>query len=807
MHDFFQDLRYGTRLLLKRPGFSLIAVTTLALGIGANLTIFSFVDTLFFRPLPVQNPYQLVNVGGTRNGHGEGFYAYPSYAYLRDHSRSFESLVAHYSTAPLNIVSDGDSWEAQGAVVSANYFSTLGIRPLLGRFFLAEEDTVPDRDAVAVVSARLWHERFEADPSILEKDVWINGTVFRIIGVTPESFEGAQVGYMNDMWIPTMMLRLGYRWCDALNDADCCPLQILGRLAPDRTMAEAQTELSVLAVQLAAAYPEERGRDVQLSPAVGIRVSDRAERSRQMQLLLAVTGVLLLIACANVAGLLLVRGAARRKEIAVRLCMGAGRARLVRQFLNESFIIAGLGGALGLMLSVWGKDILLAVYTSEPRAYDLSLNPRVLTGSFLLTVLTAFLFGLMPAVQASGQDVISALKDESGRQSVRHSRWRNILVVGQVGLSLALLVSAGLLVRSAAYIRAGGNFDPSDVAVLRLRPRLLSYGPDKAQALTREVIRRLDALPGVKSVSFATGIGLAWLSKGNVLVRLPEETISSPEDEREVGYHEIAPRFFETLKIPLLEGRDFNQGDNAGSPRVTIINETLARRLWPDGSAVGRNLIVDSEPRQVVGVFKDAQLRSALEGPSPFLYVPFWQTRQTDVRIVVRVTGDPQTMLPLLRREISSVDSNVPITEEMAMTDQVNDEYRPVILIGSVAVCAGLIALLLSMVGLYSVLALAMTQRTREMGIRIALGAQNLDVIKLVVGQGMRLVLIGVGVGLGAAVVLSRIMANLLFGVSAMDPATFVLVASLLAGVSLVACYLPARRATNVDPMEALRYE
>jgi len=808
MNTLWQDLRYGARTLMKKPGFTLIAVITLALGIGANLTIFSFVDTMFFRPLPVREPYRLVMGEATRNGRD---FAYPAYAYFRDHSKSFEALAAHYSTASLDVIADGDSRMANGAVVSANYFSMLGINPLLGRFFLPEEDAVPDRNPVVVISHGMWQGRYGGDPSVLGKEIRINGNTFTIIGVTPKDFPGVLAGYPNEMWIPTMMLRVGYRGCDALADFGCTPLTLLGRLAPDGALANAQAELTTLASQLAVASPKNRDRGLLLSPALGVG-GVRAEVFRyQMRLLMAVTGLLLLVACANVASLLLTAGAARRKEIAVRLCIGAGRARLIRQFLTESLLLSLVGGSLGLLISLWAKELLLVFYTtgynSQQLDYDLSLNPRVLACSLALTIFTGFLFGLAPAIQATRHDLIRALKDEGASRSPRHTGGRSALVVGQVALSLALLVAAGLLVRSAAHVRQGANFDPQHVVALRLRPLLLHYSPEKAQAFTREVVRRLEATPGVQLVSLAKD---GWFGSRRVRARLPEQAPNRPEDQLQVDYHEIAPRFFETLKIPLIQGRDFNDGDRPGAPRVAIVNETLARRMWPDGSTLERVLVVNDQPYQVVGVFKDALLRNALESPLPFLYVPYWQNNfrpQIDSRLLVRVAGDPQAMLPLLRREITGLDPNVPISEDVPLTQQVNARYMPVLLTSSVLTCSGVIALFLSMIGLYGALAFAVSQRTREIGIRMALGAQTADLLTMVVGQGLRLAFAGVVTGLLAAFAATRLMKSLLYGVSATDPLTFIVIALLLIFVALLACWIPARRATKVDPMVALRCE
>jgi predicted permease len=809
MVTLWQDLRYGGRMLLKRPGFTLIVVITLALGIGANLTIFSFVDTMFFRPLPVREPYQLVNVGVGLDG---GF-AYPVYAHFRDHNKSFEALAAHYSTAPLDVAADGDSQTLNGAVVSANYFSTVGINAALGRFFLPEEDVVPDRDRVAVISHGMWQSRFAGDPWVLGKQIRLNGSDFTIVGVTPKEFQGVSPGYPNDIWIPTMMLRLGYRWCDALSDSACDPLESIGRLDRNHTLANAQAELTTLSSQLASASPGTKDRGVRLAPALGVRMMDREGLSYQLRLMMAMTALLLLIACANVAGLLLIAGATRRKEISVRLCIGAGRTRLIRQFLTESLLLTFVAGGLGLMFSLWAKNLLLVHYTTTDSNfrtyYDLSLNPRMLLYGLGLTIGSGLLFGLVPAIQSSRQDLVRALKDESGSQSRRHAWGRSALVVTQVALSLGLLVSAGLLVRSVAHIRQGENFDPHHVVAFRLRPRLRNYAPEKAQAFTREVLRRLEATSGVQSVSLAKS-AMAWRSSSKVGVRLPDEVTNRPEDQLQVELHEIAPRVFQTLRIPLIQGRDFNDGDRPGTPRVVIVNQTLAKRMWPDGAPLERVLVVNNESYRVVGVASDAQFRNATESPPPFLYLPYWQNslgKQIDSHILVRVAGDPETMLPILRREIAAVDGNVPISESVTMVQQLNATFKHVLLTSSVLISSSAIALFLSMIGLYGALAFAVSQRTREIGIRMALGAQIGDVLKLVIGQGLRLAVAGVMVGLLAAFAATRLLNSLLYGVSATDPLTFVVISAALLCVALLACWIPARRATKVDPLVALRYE
>jgi predicted permease len=578
-------------------------------------------------------------------------------------------------------------------------------------------------------------------------------------------------------------------------------------------LAEAEAELNLLAGQLVANTPAEQGRVISLRPALGVRMNEREEFAYQMQLLMTVTGLLVVIACANVAGLLLVRAAARRKEIAIRLSIGAGRWRMIRQFLTESLLLALAGGALGLLISRWTKELLAVFYTTTysnlQLYYDLSLSPRALVYALALTLFTGLLFGLLPAFRATRHSLALTLKDEGGAQSPRHHRLRSALVVGQVALSLALLVAAGLLIRSESHVRRGANFDPQHVAALRLRPGLLNYRTEQAQSFTRHVVRRLEATPGVQSATLGSGnSGLIWHDGGEGRVRLPEQSFQRAEDQLRVEYQEVAPRFCETLKIPLLEGREFNDGDRPGAPRVAIVNETLARRLWPRDTPLERTLIFNDQSYRVVGVGKDAQFRSTLDAPLPFIYLSYWQDNfrpQVDSRLLVRVAGDPQTMLPLLRRAVAAVDPNVPISEDVPLTQQVNAVYKSVLLTSAVLTWAGALALFLSLLGLYGVLAFAVGERRREIGNSKALGAERRDVIRRNKAQGQRLALVGVGIGLLAAYAATRLVKSLLYGVNPTDAPTFIAIALLLMIVALLACWIPARRATKVDPLLALR--
>jgi predicted permease len=817
MGTLLQDLRFGIRMLAKSPGFTAVAVLTLALGIGANTAIFSLVDALFLQTLPVRDPSRLVDVYQTRKGQGYFAISYVDYLYYRDHNRSFSDLAAHYSSSPINLITPGESKEINGSVVSANYFSLLGLRPLLGRFFLPEEDEVPNRNPVAVLSYGLWQRQFGGDPEILGKSVRLNGTFFTVVGVGPRDFRGVVPGGLTtDVWIPAAMFHVGYRYCDAFQRS-CTVVKLIGRLKPGRRVADAQAEMDVLARQLATQFPDtNKSVGAVVAPARGVDYEDRAESTHNSALLLAAVAVILLITCANLAGLLLARSTARRKEIAVRLALGAGRGRLVRQLLTESLLLSLLGGAVGLLIAFWARDFILPFYGADSegrRAYfSMGLDPLVLTATLALSLLTGILFGLVPALQATRPDLVPALKDEGTSAGFRRSRLRDLLVVTQVALSIVLLVGAGLLLRSLRSIYRGPGYDPGHILMLRLRPSLVAYDPAKAWAFQREAIRRLEALPGVVSASPSEYAPLhGW--GGDASLWLPGQQPSRPEDAYQTASNEVGPRYFETMWISVLEGREFNERDRQDAPRVAIVNETLALRFWPGGSAVGRALVVDGLEYEVAGVVKNAQYYNVSEQPRPFLYLDYWQQDNTtntfseDSRTTVRVAGDPATMLLLIRKEIAAVNPDVPISEDRPLTEWLDYSFQPVRVASTMLICFGALALFLSALGLYGVLAFTVSQRTREIAIRIALGAERSDVARLVVREGALLALAGAALGLIAAFASARFLASLLYGVLPYDPLTFLVGPVVLVGVALLASYLPARRAMRVDPMVALRYE
>ncbi|HEY6212842.1 MAG TPA: ABC transporter permease [Vicinamibacterales bacterium] len=815
----WQDIRYGARMLAGNPGFTIVSVVTLALGIGANTMIFSLLDTLYWRPLPVADASRVLNVFQTHeSGRGETALSFPDYIYYRDHNRSFSALAAHYSNAPINLATADGSKEINGAVVTANYFGLLGLQPALGRFFAPEEDDVPDRNPVAVISDELWRTTFHRDAQPLGRSLRLNGTAFTIVGVAPQTFQGVTFGGLAvDVWIPSAMFRVGYRYCDVRADRDCHIVRLIGRLKDGATAAAAQSEMSVLAGQLDAARPAaDRGLGVSVEAARGVRLDRQRGEARVPALLAMAVALLLLIACANIAGLLLARSLKRRKEIAIRLAIGAGRRRLVAQLMTESVMLALAGGAGALLVTFWAKDLLLTFYTATSegqRAYFvLDPDPIVLAATAAVSILAGVLFGLVPALQTSRPDVLSALKDD-GRSGTSRSWMRDVLVVAQVASSIVLLVGAGLLVRSLSTVYGGQGFDPRPILLLRLRPSLIAQPPARAKAFQQDVIRRVEALPGVEAASPAAYPPLPGWDNDRVRMWLPGQPAPvGRTDGYWSGYNEVGPHYFQTLAVPLLRGRDFDDRDRAGTLKVAIVNDTVADRFWPGGNGVGESLVVDGERYQVVGVVRSSQYRSHDEAPRPMVFLDYWQhdtidTRPIDSRTHVRVAGDPRAMLQTIRQAIAAADPSVPISEDRPLTEWLDYTFGPVRAAGRMLIAFSVLAVFLSAIGLYGVLASTVSQRTREIAIRMALGAESGDVARLVVRQGAVLALAGTGIGVVVALMSARALSSFLYGVSLYDPLTVVATCVGLIGIALVASYLPARRAMRVDPMVALRYE
>jgi len=836
LETFWQDLRYGARMLLKNPGFTLVAAVTLALGIGANTAIFGLADAALFRPLPVvEAPDQLVAL--TRGAEAQGALSYPDFKVLREPSEALSDLALYMHT----LVSFGNGVRSEvvlGSLVSGNYFDALGIKPALGRTFLPEEDQTPGAHPVVVLSHGFWRTRFNSDPALVGQTIVLNGQRFTVVGVTPAGFDGETPPMKVNLWVPLMMtttLMAPMPWeqqppQDLLSDRRHERFGAIGRLKRGVSLVQAQAALETINRQLEQANPiapEHRDpnadRALRLIHPRGIVIGNIREMSVTATRLLAATVItVLLIACANVANLLLARAATRRKEIAVRLALGATRWRLIRQLLTESVLLALAGATAGLLLAYWINQLLMAFKPPFPSAFtftlDLSLDCRALGFTLLLAVATGVIFGLFPALQASKPDVVPALKDESGAEGARR-RWLNLrgaLVATQIALSLALLISTGLFLRSLRYAQQIDlGFKPDNVLEASFNLGLQGYSEARGREFYREIVERLERLPGAQSACVTNMLPLGFVALGSPVA--PEGREIPPNERLFAGNFAVGPRYFETIGTPLIRGRDFTAQDTINSPKVAIVSERLARSLWPEikdpGEAMGRRLRVgDSDPItcNVIGVAGDSRnniFNSIDREPEPTIYRPFAQNYTSSASVVVRASGDPRGLIPAVRREVAALDENLPAQDLQPLTETTGLATWPARTAAAALSFFGLIALALACVGIYGVMSYSVARRTREIGLRMALGAEARDVVKLIVKQGMGLALIGAVVGMALAVAMTRLIASLLYGVTATDPATFAGVAIFLMVVALLACYLPARRATKIDPMTALHHE
>lgn len=817
MGTLWQDLRYGVRMLWKSPGFTGVAVVVLALGIGANTTIFSLVNGLLLRPLVgVEAPETLAAVYTSDYSSGRfGSSSYPDYVSFRDGADAFEGLAA-YEPAVASLTGNDEPQRLRGQSVTGNYFQVLGVRATAGRTLLPEDEAAASGNPVVVISHNLWQRRFNSDPAIVNRTINLDGRAHTIVGIAAEDFRGLHMGLPPEFWQPLIPPP------NEASERGNRGLEIVGRLKAGATPEEANAQLTAIFARLAQDYPEtNRGtleRPDEPRPVTVVRESRFNPQQRKTiagmtGMLMLMVGLVLLIACANVANLLLARASVRRREIAIRLALGSSRSRLVRQLLTESMCLALLGGLLGLMLTLWTSDFLPKFFPAEVEsAFDLSVDWRVLGFTLGLSVLTGILFGLAPALQASRPNLLSALKDDTAAPEVRgFGRFglRNALVVLQVALSLVLLICAGLFMRS---LRAASTSDPGfnaeNVLLTRMEMREEKMGREEEQLFYRRVQEQVSALPGVRSATLAY---IVPISGGGMRTGVWIEGYQpKPNEDTELNTNVVTPNFFQTLGIPLVEGRDFNATDVKGAPGVVIINEEFARRYFPGGSALGKRVrTADTEGPylEVVGVAKNAKYRGLLEDPLPFFYTPLAQNRMSSMALLVRTDGDPLTVLPSVRAELKSLNKNLTLYQINTLSTQLADALSNERMVAVLLSVFGIAALLLAAVGLYGVMSYVVVRRTHEIGVRMALGAQTGDIMKLVMLQGMMLLVVGSVVGLAAAFALTRLMSSLLFGVSATDPTTFVGITLLLAIVALLACYIPARRATKVDPMVALRYE
>ena len=817
-----QDIRYGFRMLARARGTSVVAILLLAIGIGANTAIFSLVNAVLLRPIPgVQEPDRLVRFLRLQSGREFFSFGYPDYVDYRDRNRMLAGVIAE-GQAPLSFAGS-TTQRIAGSVVTGNYFSVLGVRPAAGRLFTEEDDRTPGGHWVVVISHALWRSAFGADSSAVGKKIQLNGHSFTIIGVADETFRSLTFGESIDAWIPMAMQREAIPRLadfDLPNSRSAGWLRLYGRLRPGTRIEQASTEIAAIANRLAEIYPKtNEGRNAGLVGGVSLYPDSRARFRNFFGLLLAAVGLLLLIACGNVANLFLARATTRQREIAVRLAMGARRSRLVRQLLTESVLLCAIASALGLLLAPWTVQLLLALL--PPAEFKLEnvprVDPLVLGFTILVSISTAVLFGLAPALAASKTDVATSLKEAAPASGLSRSPLARVLVIAQVALSLVLLIGAGLVVRSMQRILAiDRGFDSSHVLLSSIDLAIQGYSEARGSQFLEQLLERLSQAPGVRAASIAqTDPARGWGTRMSIFYegQVPPEDVVRRRDDVgvRVEVNFISPGYFATFGIPLMTGRDFSAQDREGAQPVTIVSEKLARRLWPGENPIGKRIVAPvrrsqiGPPLTIIGVAKDSRYRTLTAEAPLLLYVPLGQVYLPCVRIQARVAGDPASFTSVIAHQVKSLDPNMPIYDVKTMDSQISSSLWEQRTAAGLIGLFGVLALVLASVGLYSVMAQSVAQRTREIGIRMAMGADARDVLRLVVIQGMALAGAGVLVGAAAALGLTRFVSSLLYGVSTTDLTTFSSVALLLLTVSLAATYIPARAATRIDPVAALR--
>ncbi|HVG31967.1 MAG TPA: ABC transporter permease [Pyrinomonadaceae bacterium] len=811
MGTFFQDLRYGFRMLVKRPGFTVIAVLALALGIGANTAIFSVVNAVLLRPLPYKDPQRIVAVWETNPQLGAEMrnrneVAMGNFLDWRAQNQTFERMGAlFYSNA--NLTGTGEPERLQSVVVTTDLFEVLGVQPALGRSFRPEEENVAS-PRVVVLSHGLWQRRFGSDPAVVGRNLTINGNQVTIVGVMPQGFQLQFPTSMQvEMWMPMRI--------DTATQADrnAHYLYVLARLKEGVSLEQSQAAMTSIAGQLQQQFPEtnaDKGAHV-----VSLHKQLVGNVQPYLYVLFAAVGFVLLIACANVANLLLARVAARHKEVAIRIALGASRWRLIRQLLTESILLAAAGGVLGLLLAYWGIDLLVALTPGDvPRLNEIGLHAPVFAWTLLVSILTGVLFGLAPALQASKPDLNESLK-ESGRTSagLERSRLRSTLVVSEVALALVLLVCAGLMIKSFMRLQqVSPGFESKNLLTMNISlPRQKYPDAQKANGFYNQLFERVRAVPGVESVGGVDPLPLSG-SNGTTSFVVEGGPMLALADRPEVGERSVTPAYFQTMRIPVLKGRAFTEQDRENTPRVMIVNEALARRYWPNEEVLGKRLGFEDDASkqtwwEIVGVVGNVKHERLDMEAKPEIFFPYEQSPRNFMSLVVRTTSDPSMMITGVRDQVLAIDKDQPVFDIKTMDQRLSKAVAQSRFIMLLLGLFSALALILAAVGIYGVMAYVVSQRTHEIGIRMALGAQSRDVLRMVVRQGMTLTFIGVAIGLVAAFALTRLMSSLLYGVTATDPLTFITVALVLSIVALLAIFIPARRATRVDPMEALRYE
>jgi predicted permease len=816
MENLVQDVKYSVRVLLKSRGFTIVAIITLALGIGANAAIFSLVNAVLVRPLPVQEPDRLVEIfTSSSSGDPWSRSSYPDYLDLREQKDTFSGVIA-YSNLPFNLsTGGGDAERVNGAIVSGNYFSVLGVPSYLGRAFLPDEDHTPGAKPVAVISYRLWQSRFGRDSAIGEKTVVLNGTTFNIVGVAAKGFKGTNLDYTADVWVPMMMQIQATASRDRLSRRNFRWLMVMGRLQPNVHPEQAQAAMTILGGQLEQNYAQtNRSRffTVKRVSEVLIRPASRGKVVNFLLLLMAVAITVLIITCFNVANFMLARASGRWKEMSIRFALGATRIRIIRQLMTESLLLALIGGGLGLLIASRSSDI-FSLFNLEANQnlliseVDVRLDYRVMGFTLGISLLCGLIFGLAPALQTSKTEIMSSLKDETPIKSFHRARLTKGLIVSQLSLSLVLLIASILFVRSLLNLQAiDPGFKTDNAVLLSIDVGPQGYDATRGRAFYRELMPRVAGVAGVNSATLAKVVPVS-ASRNRQSIALPDSAKTSSD---EYDYNIVAPNYFKTMGIPFLLGRDFTEQDSQTAPGVVIINEELAGVIFRDVNPIGRKFKLpgsDDREVEVIGVVKNAKYFGLREDPVPYMYLPLLQEYDPAMTLVVSGTGGSASLLGGVRREINELDVNLPVFGVTTLREHIGEALSKDKMVASLVTAFGSLALLLVSLGTYGLMNHTVNQRLREMGIRMALGANARDVFFLVMKDAMKLAVIGILIGLVGTFVLTRIMSTQFYEISPSDPVTLFGASVILLAIAALATFLPAWKATRVEPVSALRVQ